>query len=39
MKSMVGNSNIPSDVRGNILNRKDHRFKISQCRNLVLFLS
>lgn len=38
MKSMVGNSNIPSDVKGNIFNRKEHRFNRSQCLNLVLFL-
>ena len=31
-------TNIPSDVRGNIFNRKEHRFNRFQCLNLVLFL-
>lgn len=37
MKATVSNSNIPSDVRGNIFKRKEHWFKISQCLNPVLF--
>lgn len=37
MKVTVGNSNIPSDVRGTIGDRKEYWSKISKCLTLVLF--